>query len=270
MGVGRGCFITLFPMLFTAATIALAIVTFLGSYEHAWGLRNIYYLKLDLSGVNADGVSLSKVAEGAGLYQIYQIGSNGFCYGNKNSDGSTTLTACKTPMQPFWFDLVGFAADQSSAIGAVLREIKLPTEITDYETILKNASITMWACWIATMGLSAIQIIFGFFAFRSRGMSCFLSFVSVLAFLTSIVAAGIATGMYMVYRNKFNDYASQFGVSASLGSGGLALAWVTVAICLIAGVSWVLSICIGSTRHKHQRLPDYDDEKSFIGYVPHH
>lgn len=270
MGFGRGCFIVFFPMLFTVATIALAIVTFFGCYEHAWGLRNIYYMRLDFSGIAVDGVSLSSVTEQAGLYPIYQIGNNGYCYGTKGTNGSVSIKACKTPMQPFWFDIVAFAADQSTEIGTVLKYIDLPSEVTEYERILKSASIAMWALWIATMGLSAIQLFVGFFAFRSRGGSCMAATVSVLSFLTSLVAAGIATGIYSIYESKFNDYVKKFGVTANIGSSGLALAWVTVAVCLIAGASWILSICVGSTSHKHKRIPDYDDEKAFIRYVPEH
>lgn len=270
MGFGRGCFITIFPMLFTVATIVLAIITFFGCYEHAWGLRDIYYMKLDFSGISVDGISLASMTEEAGLYPIYQIGSNGYCYGTKSANGSTSIKGCKTPMEPFWFDIVTFAESQSTVIASVLKYVDLPSEVTEYESILKSASIAMWALWIATMGLSAIQIIIGFLAFRSRGASFASAFVSVLSFLSSLVAAGIATGIYSIYESKFNDYVKKYGVSASIGSSGLGLAWATVAVCLIAGVSWILSICVGSTSHRHERLPDYDDEKAFIRYVPEH
>ena len=271
MGAGRGCFIIFFPILFSLAAIAVTLVTFLSSYEHAGGLKNLYFLRLDFSGINADGINLSSVASSLGVAQIYQIGANGFCYGTKANDGSVSLEGCKTPTTPFWFDIVGLASDTSYSLATIFKTIDLPSEISQYETILRDASYTMWSCYIATMGLLLIQVVIGFFSFRSRGCSFFSSVLSVLSFLTSIVASGIANGMYTVYRNKFNDLLGKFGVAASIGSSGLAISWVSTAIALLAGLAWFISICVGSTRHKHTRLPNIeDDEKAFIGYVPHH
>lgn len=254
--LGRFCY-SIIPLVFTAGCLALALVSFFGSFRTNTGaLKNIYFMKLDFSNIEVSGFDVTSLVEQAGIHNLYQVGANGYCYGSLNGD-STQIDACKTPTTPFWFDLLSIFRD--SQAGDLLDAINIPEELSDYENIVKKTSYAFWSLLIATCCLSFLVLVFGLFTFASKGLSCFVVFLAVLNLFAAVAAAGAATGLFSVYRNKFNDTADTFGATASLGRTALALIWAMAGCAVVGGLFWLFTLCFGSTSRK-ARSKDEDFE----------
>lgn len=75
-----------------------------------------------------------------------------------------------------------------------------------------------------------------------------------MGLITSIVAAALATALYVKARNTFNDA----GMESHLGVKLFALAWTAVACNLLSSIGFFLACCSG--RKKNRNLGDLSDE----------
>lgn len=70
-----------------------------------------------------------------------------------------------------------------------------------------------------------LTLLFGIFTCNSRGVTCCTALLSFLSLAMVLVSAGLVTGMYMVIRNLINNHLKSFGISASLSSQAMGVAW---------------------------------------------
>lgn len=278
MGLGRSCLILTFPMLGTVVAVALTIVMLLGSTKQAPGLKDVYYMRIDVSNITdtpIEGLNdatggfasqvINDVIDQLGISDVYDAGVSGYCEGEVK-DGDYKLDKCHTGDLPYWFDLQTIIENQIKA-GI---KFKLPDDVKDYEKILKTASKAMWVCYVIGVVVCGLTIFIGLFSFHSRIASFCTALVSFVGFLAIMVASALGTGIYKTYSHYFNEEVNKYGIKASLNSKALAITWVATAAALWATVWWVISICCGHTARRNRiRGSDYEEKEPFIGYVPH-
>ncbi|ANB13453.1 Uncharacterized protein YKL187C [Sugiyamaella lignohabitans] len=262
-------------MVGSLVALVLALVVFLGSYEHATGLKSIYFMRIDLSNISASAVQgipsdiaaavdqqIPNIMQTLGISDFYDAGTNGYCQGTDNTTGQV-ITECFTPHMPFWFDFVSILENNTNT-GI---QINLPSEVKDYEKVLHAASVGMWVCYVVGIVVSALAVVSGIFAICSRFAACCASIISVVAFLALLLASALATGIFVTYRKEFNNQLDSFGAVASLNGGTYVLTWVSVAASLWAAFWWFVAMCCGKSSRRREV---YQEEKQpFIGYVPH-
>lgn len=255
MGVGRGIFIIGFPLLATAAALALSIVILLGSTSRASGLHNVYYMKIDLSNIKTSAITgtdtswLDSTAQGIlrrfGVPNFYSTGVSGFCRGNSHG----RFYRCETPSVPYWFDLFSILKKDTNTEHL---NFQLPDKVGKYQDVLEKASKVMWIFYIIAAALLFIQLVIGFCTLGSKLMSCITSIVSLISTILMIIASGLGTGIHSVYRKYFNEQVNKYGITAKMGKTMLGLTWAASALCLWATVWWLFSICCGSTGRKRR------------------
>lgn len=248
MGFFRGAFVLLFPFLATVIAVVLSLIIFFSSYKGASALKNVNFLTIDIGNLNIQGISLSSLLEKEKAATALSVGVNGICVGTSTSQ----MSDCITPHEPFYFDLYQFfeMASMTSSYGL------LPEELRKYDSVMKGVSLGIWGCFLATICLSALQLVVGFFAIFSVNASRIAELFATLGLFAAIIGSGLATGMYGIVRNKVNDVASEIGVSANWGRSGLGIAWATAAALFVADVLYVMSRCFARKTRRYAAVPD--------------
>lgn len=107
----RLVFSLLTSLLFFIALVFLILVEIGNtSYTHPV-LKNIYFLKLDLSHIIPQGVPqatlINSIARTLGLHDFYQVGLWNYCEGY-----GTEITSCSDPRTLYWFNPVQIILSQ--------------------------------------------------------------------------------------------------------------------------------------------------------------
>lgn len=162
----------------------------------------------------------------------FSIGASGYCVNFKK---------CYSQHTPFYFD---FEKAIKDTVGQ-----KLPDDISKYQKYLKIANQAIWITSLIAILCFAGSVVAGVFAFIfsccsrvatiARIPTCFTVFFSIIGALSTVVAAVVATALYLIVKNKLNDYTGDFGgIDSSLGAGGMAIYWVTFIVSLVATLVW--------------------------------
>ncbi|ODQ68680.1 hypothetical protein NADFUDRAFT_45163 [Nadsonia fulvescens var. elongata DSM 6958] len=289
MAAGRNCLILIFPVLTTLAALILTLIVLLGNVSNTVVLRDVYFLKVNISdlsiptaelGLTGDLATVADaapkaIAQQAGLHEYYTTGLWNYCAGNSTNGTDFTIDYCSKPASMYYLDPVNMLSQDisrthssvSSATLATALESAFPTEINDYISIVKPVSNAMWILYIVGICLTFIAIfVGGIFSFHSRCGSFCTGLISALSSISLIVASGIATAMFTKIRNLFNENANSFGIGASVGRQAMILTWVAVLCSLASTLFWMLSICCGSTKRREVLT---EEKEPFIGYVGH-
>lgn len=259
-------------MLGTCVTIALVVVMLLGATPKAPGLKNIYYLRLDLSNATSSAftgadTSLTNTVDNViqtalsdmGVANYYDVGVSGYCAGTL-SDGKSSNETCYTPEVPFWFDFESIVDEHLQGF-----KIVLPDDVQNYINVYKGCSKAMWVIYIIGAILTVLTLFSGLFSFHSKGVTICVSFLAFLAAVFIVVASAIGTAMFSIFSHYFNNEVEKYGISADVHSQGLAVTWIAAAASIWTFVWWVVAICVGST---HRRRNMAEEKQPFIGYVP--
>ncbi|KAF5092257.1 hypothetical protein D0Z00_004670 [Geotrichum galactomycetum] len=279
MAGGRNCIIFFFPMIGNLAAIILSLVVILGGVRNVSVLRDLYFFKLDLSHVTSKAIvgdsglssvvstslidtAIQEALSALNISSFYTAALWGYCEGDISSTNATNVTACSHPEALWWLD-VQKILDESLSSTSV--NITLPSELTDYNPTIEAASKAMFICYLVSIIVLFLGLIAGGFAFHSRGGSCCAGLITLVGAVASLIASGIATGLYIVIRNAINDNTSEYGLVASLNSTMMGLTWGATVAAIWAFVWWILTICCGSTRKSYE-----PEKEPFIqtAYIP--
>lgn len=119
----RATWSTITALCLFIAVIFLIMVEIGNTYDKPV-LRNIWFIKLDLSNVIPESVPeaslLNSVARSIGLYDFYQVGLWNYCEGYETSG----IDACTKPHTLYWFDPVEIIMSQLLA-GATSKSIAI-------------------------------------------------------------------------------------------------------------------------------------------------
>lgn len=260
-------------------------------------MTSIYLLEIDASNISISALipaaaNIDISPQQLGLSDVYTLGMWGYCEGTASSDAQTDrdeilgldnvdFTACSSPKAMYVFDPESFIQDvlNTSAslnqvnsyldiLGVDNVDISLPQDLVDYEDTIRAVSKMIFICTIIGIVLTFIQVLFSIGAFFSKGWSCATTVVSILSFVSLIIGAGGATGMYRIVQTIFNDNLGEYGVRAGLSRNFLVFYWLAVALNLIALVFWIFSICCGSTRKRSRSYTDSAEKQPMMVYQP--
>ncbi|KAL4999584.1 SUR7/PalI family-domain-containing protein [Aspergillus recurvatus] len=228
-------------------------------------LRQTYFLKIDLSDIIPlsvpNAVFINSIARSIGLHDFYQVGLWNFCEGYNNEG----ITHCSKPKTLYWFNPVQIILSELLA-GA---SIALPSDITDALDLARAASHWMFGLFITSTVLTFILIFASPLAVSSRPPQTISSdpgvnrlhpphrrrtfifcrgipftIITLLTAIFTIVAAVIATVMFVLFKNIFtNGDAFDLNIRAELGSHMLAFMWIAAAFNLIAFIVELGSCC---------------------------
>lgn len=131
--------------LITSACLSISviflIVVEIGSTYNKAVLRDIWFIKLDLSNIVPisvpNAVLINSVAQTLGLHDYYTVGLWGFCEGN---DG-TGFTSCSKPKALYWFNPVEILVDQllSGAVSTFATFLPLRSSKHAFANILSQS-----------------------------------------------------------------------------------------------------------------------------------
>lgn len=228
-------------------------------------LRQTYFLKIDLSDIIPlsvpNAVFINSIARSIGLHDFYQVGLWNFCEGYNNEG----ITHCSKPKTLYWFNPVQIILSELLS-GA---SIALPSDITDALDLARAASHWMFGLFITSTVLTFVLIFASPLAVSSRPPQTISSdpgvnrlhpphrrrtFIfcraipfTIITFLTAIftiVAAVIATVMFVLFKNIFTSGdAFDLNIRAELGTRMLAFMWIAAAFNLIAFIIELGSCC---------------------------
>ncbi|KAL4809711.1 SUR7/PalI family-domain-containing protein [Aspergillus unguis] len=246
------------------AFIFLLLVV-IGDVSNKPVLRDTWFLKLDLTDIIPlsvpNAVFINSIARSIGLHDFYTVGLWNFCEGY-NSEG---VTHCSKPQTLYWFNPVEIILSELLS-GA---SIALPSDITDALDLARAASHWMFGLFLTSTVLTFVLIFLSPLAVSSRPPQTISPDASVnrahpahrrrtfiflrafpfaiITFLTAlftIVAAVIATVMFIIFKNVFTSGdAFDLNISAKLGSQMLAFMWIACAFNLFGFIVELGSCC---------------------------
>ncbi|KKK27310.1 hypothetical protein ARAM_006718 [Aspergillus rambellii] len=240
------------------------ILVVIGNVSNKSVLRNTYFLKIDLSNIIPlsvpNAVLINSVARSIGLHDFYQVGLWNFCEGYNNEG----ITFCSKPRALYWFDPVSIILSELLA-GA---SIALPADISHALDIARKASHWMFGLFIVSTVLTFVLIFLSPLAVSSRPpqsispdpavnqthpphrRNTFLflralpfTIITFLTALFTVVAAVVATVMFIIFRNVFTSGSFNLNIGAKLGTQMLAFMWIAAAFNLLAFIVELGSCC---------------------------
>ncbi|QIW98250.1 hypothetical protein AMS68_003768 [Peltaster fructicola] len=233
--------ITSFLLLISVIFLILVEIGDISASRSA--LTNIYFIKIDLTNIVPIAVPnaelINSIARTLGLHDFYTVGLWNFCEGY-NSDG---VTGCSTPQALYWFNPVEIIGNELLA-GA---EISLPQELVDILGLIHTVSNWMFGLFLTSACLSFVMI----FIVPLSVFSRWATFpIAVLTFLTALfvtVAAVIATVLFVIMSNVFNN-ATQLNIGAEIGKEMFAFMWIAAATAIFAWLIQMGQLCCCASR----------------------
>lgn len=254
-------------------SLVFLILVEIGNINDNAVIRNTYFLRINLANVIPNSIPnavfINSIAQSLGLHDFYQVGLWNYCEGYVYEG----ITNCSPTQTLYWFNPVEIIVSQLLA-GA---SIALPSEVADILDIVRIASQWMFACFLVGACLTFLCIFFCPMGFSQRprwqhkAKRIFLRQlpITILAFLAALfttVATGIATVMYIIFRNTFRD-AADLNINAHIGSEMFAFMWIATGFNLIGlfiQIGTCCGVCCCTGRRKAERISRHavDNERA--------
>ncbi|KAF2490700.1 integral membrane protein [Lophium mytilinum] len=230
--------------VFLFISVIFVIMVEVGQTYNRSVLRDIYFIKLDLSHIIPaavpNSVLINSIARTLGLHDFYSVGLWGYCEGY-NGEGATN---CSPPKMLYWFNPVEILQSELLA-GA---SINLPADLNNILKLIRIVSNVMFGFYLAGACLSTVLIFIVPLSIYSRWASFAIAFFTFLAALFTTVATVIATVMFIIFRNVIKGVA-EINLKASIGINMFALMWVAAAFSIFAWlIQTGLCCCCASRR----------------------
>ncbi|KAK9451438.1 actin cortical patch SUR7/pH-response regulator pali [Limtongia smithiae] len=246
MAAGRNCFIISFPYFFVVASFVLTIFVLIGSILDKSIYTKLYFMRIDVSGlsVSIDDTTVTYSEVSSDIPGFYQVGVWNYCKGSVNSTTGSgyTIDSCVKPSGLFYFNPVTVIEDAIDE-GDI---DNVPSSLTSALKAAKAISYAMTILFCVSVIFSVMSFIAGFFSFHSRAGSFCTLIISMFTLASSVAAAGLATGLYVVEVKAINN--ADFGITATTGRVMFGIVWAAAAASIISAFFWFISICVGSTR----------------------
>lgn len=244
---------------FSLVTGILVLLIILSSVSHSSVLRNLYFLKVDISNLGTDVVpaldSLSD-SEKAQLHKIkfFTVGLWGYCSWSSDS----TIEYCSKPEAKYHFNL----QDMILKIVGIFLQVNQPGDLAEKTDAIITLSKVMNAFYALGMVAGFIALIYGLISIpRFRTSKVITTILAFVSFVGCLIGSAIIGFMFNNIRDEIND--GRDSIKASLGKPLSGMAFATVATSFIAFLLYSISIC------KTPRKSNYEEEKRpFLADVP--
>jgi SUR7/PalI family len=260
---GRQRMASVAGFFYFVATVFLLLVN-IGQVSNRNILNQWYFFRFDVSNVVPQSVPnaalVNSIATTIGLHDYYDVGMWNFCEGYY-SEG---VTDCSKPVALYWFDPVTILQSQllrgaSSMFsfpgfsrvthsGAYSSLVELPSEVTNYLTILRTASQAMFIGFLIGVIASFVATVLALSAVYSKIWTILLAFLGWCAALAAFLGAGISTGMWTIFSSKLQEYASDITIVPTLGVQMFVFQWVGAGSVILAALIQTMLMCCGTSR----------------------
>ncbi|KAJ5827508.1 Actin cortical patch SUR7/pH-response regulator PalI, partial [Penicillium robsamsonii] len=283
-------------LLYLIAWIFLLLVV-IGNTSNKPVLRNTYFLYLDLANIIPisipNAVLINSIAQTIGLHDFYQVGLWNFCEGY-NGQG---ITYCSKPKTLYAFNPVEIILDELLS-GAT---IALPADIESPLNLARVASHWMFGLLLSAAVINFVMIFVAPLAVSSRhprsikawaagyngahppagkpphrrrtffwlrALPMFI--LTLFAALTAIIGSAVATVMFVIFANVFENADPNINIQAHVGVQMLVFMWIASASSLLAFIIQIGSCCAACCRgrkaRKHLKLEGINwHEKGAVG-----
>lgn len=235
------------PLLCSIAAIVLSALAIAGQTKAAQPVKDIYMLQINLTEATSTFSSLTSGSvnlESYGIGEIYSFGMWGYCKGD-SQDGKYNVTYCSKPKSMYVFDPVSLFEDELNV------SVTLPDKVKDYITVSKVVSKLIFITGLIGACSAVLTGVFTIVSFKSHMVSCIAMLFGIISFVALALCAAASTAMFSIFEKYFNDEASTYGITASLGDKHFyAFIWAATAAALIACILNFFAICCGSTRSR--------------------
>ncbi|OAP58124.1 hypothetical protein AYL99_07214 [Fonsecaea erecta] len=201
-------------------------------------------------------------------YSVYAIN---YCEGKylpsyQDDNASPVILHCETPSLSRRFDLVTIMESAMKRLGDALGEdisfddLDWPNGITSafvYVQSAGSAMIVFYLIGLSCLILESLAAVWTLFS-ASRTPVKLILITSVIALLTLMITASLATAIITIVVNGVNANGEEIGVSAQQGSVFLALIWIAVALLFVSTLTTAITLCVGPGRRTHTRLRQQD------------
>ncbi|KAJ8101356.1 SUR7/PalI family-domain-containing protein [Lipomyces tetrasporus] len=212
----RKFLLALLPFILLCGATLLLLFIVLAGIKDADPLNRIFYFEADTSGIgNAPPISRWTLWNTCGV-------SNGL---NSNCTANRPAYA----FQPG----VNFGATSG-----------VPPDITSNRTEFFYLSRFAFAFFMIATIFSGFAFLTGLLALCSRWASCLTTLFTIPALISAIIAASLATALYVMARDGFQAD----GRSAHLGVKLFAFAWTSVACLLLCSIGYLIAFRAGRAR----------------------
>ncbi|KAL1955983.1 hypothetical protein VTO42DRAFT_7883 [Malbranchea cinnamomea] len=271
-----------FRSLIYIIALVFVILVEVGNVSNKPVLRDIYFLKIDLSEIIPlsvpDAALINSIARSIGLHDFYQVGLWNFCEGYEDGSG---ITYCSPPKTLYSFNPVDILMDELLS-GAT---IALPGEINSALDLARIASNWMFVLFLVSAILIFLCIILAPFSVPStttslpqasvskpiqpekatfktpipKRLALPLTALTFITFIATLAASVVATALFTVFKIVFANNAANLNVSAELGVHMLVFMWIAVAFVLLGFVMQCYELCsccccLCSRRQKKRRM----------------
>lgn len=247
---------------FSFAATLLLVFVLIGSIKNKVALRDINFLRLDMSRLSTDILpTLGEINDGGvrNLDQLKEVGVGlmGYCYSN----GEETVR-CSEPSTQYYLAL-------DEIVWGVLRyrvQVNEPGTLAENVNTIYRLNHSMVILFILAAALSFVMFVLAVVATATNGRRVarvITALVSLLAFVVTFGVAALMTGLYVYVRNQYNNTDSS--IPARLSAVGFGLAWAAVLASFVAFVVAVVSICFASKRGgSANRSSAYYEKEPFL------
>ncbi|GME75601.1 unnamed protein product [Ambrosiozyma monospora] len=252
--------------LFLLLSFILLLSTNLVEFTHGETLPSDYEILLDLSEMNVTTLIPSLTYNDASTYNMankYVFGWYGFCRSNNNNgndykfsngkfSSNDDINTCMNNDACYGFDLKKFFVDEFGNQGSVSLtedEINLPHGLAHYSKTSHNASQMAYVTSIMAIILSFAALLLFFITHLAKPQLLKWCFVLVVfSFITSLMSAAAATGVFMKVRDDLNNVYNEFGITAKTSNNFFGLIWVSCIFTVISFLSMLLYLRSRSKR----------------------
>ncbi|KAF2756382.1 hypothetical protein EJ05DRAFT_63774 [Pseudovirgaria hyperparasitica] len=217
-------------------------------------------------------------AQDLGLDDFYSAHMLNYCAGDylpnaipnatvSEDDIYKNVTVCSSPRSSYWFDPRDALQDSldranvtTITVDQLLEQLNFPNEIITALDALRIAYRAMFTLYVVTICLCFIMFVISaiyIFTHGSRITACVVIIISLLTFVASGAASGVATAVNVIGANAINQYGDQVGIEADMGRKFLALTWAGTAAVFIGLLYWFVDCCCGRSR-KSTRYDTYE------------
>ncbi|KAI8628925.1 hypothetical protein F5Y19DRAFT_102353 [Xylariaceae sp. FL1651] len=128
--------------------------------------------------------------------------------------------------------------------------ITLPKQLNDGLNLYKTINKWTEVVFIIAIVALALELVVGLFTACSRAISCVTWIISGFATAAIIATAVLLTVTGSTVIGVVLGVSKHYGVKANLNTGFLAIAWLSVAFAIGAGLFWLFSICCCKPEHR--------------------
>jgi len=281
MAVGRFLCVSL-PFLLTAVSlVALLIVGLAGITSSSLPLFTITTKDLSISisdlssltSVNARSLSALTEAATAGLttnITATDLGlADSYSFALWNFVATTGSVSVKSAAKFNYAANITNTSSITTLAAANGITLATPTAITD--ALKTFATLVEWTeiVFIVACVLTGVTLLFGLISFCSRIGSCCTFLVSGVSTLAIIAFAALGTVLGSTIVGTL-QIGRRYGITSSLNTTWLVIAWLAAAASLAAGLFWMFTICCCSPEHRARREKHHSTaggfEKPYGGY----